>query len=153
MNNAMVDPQYSQTASGSEPSDLQAAVDFLLQHEQARQDREKRRAAKRRRDEREQRQLSDEQFRQAIHVIKWCVVGICSVMTTAFVLGVFALFQVEKAVVEVERDVEQVTARVDNILHEVEHPFEGAARSLGRDLDQSLGQFLGIGPSSNEGAE
>ena len=70
-------------------------------------------------------------------------------MVIAVVLGVWALVQVEHAVAEVERDVENITHRVDNILHEVEHPFEGAGRLLGRDLDKSVAEFLGL-PGSQE---
>lgn len=80
----------------------------------------------------------------ANQVIKWCVVGIGGVMVLGRILAVWALVQVEQAVTEVERDVEHVTGRVDKILHEVEHPFEVAGRLLGRDLDKSVAELLGL---------
>ena len=131
----------------SDQPDLQQVIDLVLQQEKQRKERSQRRLEKRRQKELKRHRLKDERLHSAIQVIKWCVVGMCSVMMLTMVIGVWALLQVEKAVAEVETDVEQVTARVENILHEVEHPFEGAGRLLGRDVDQSVAEFFGLKPT------
>lgn len=125
-------------------SDLQQVIDLVLHQEEQRKERSQRRLEKRRRKELNQHRLKDAKLHSAIQVIKWCVVGMCSVMMLTMVIGVWALFQIEKAVADVETEVEQVTARVERILDEVEHPFEGAGRLLGRDLDQSVAEFFGL---------
>lgn len=130
-------------------SDLQAVIDIVLRQEKARKEDRRRQHEDEVRRARQERQLRDEQLREAIQVIKWCVVGICAAMVLAVVLGVWALVQVEQAVVEVERDIENVTGRVDDILHEVEHPFEGAGRLLGQDLDSSISKLLGLPDSKS----
>ena len=135
------------TEDVNDRGDLQTVIDLVLRQEQERKERAARRSEKRIRAEVKRRKLSENQLREAVHIIKWCVVGICSVMVLGLILAVWALVQVEKAVVEVEREVEQVTSRVDKILHEVEHPFEGAGKLLGRDLDQSVAEFFGLQPS------
>ena len=127
-------------------ADLQTVIDLVLRQEQDRNERAARRSEKRIRAELKRRKLSEKRLREAVHIIKWCVVGICSAMLLGLILAIWALFQVEKAVVEVEREVKQVTSRVDKILHEVEHPFEGAGKLLGRDLDQSVAEFFGLQP-------
>lgn len=125
-------------------ADLQTVIDLVLHQEERRREDERLRRENEARQAEKQQRLSDARLREAIHVIKWCVVGICAAMVIAVVLGIWALIQIENAVVEVERDVESVTHRVDNILHEVEHPFEGAGRLLGRDLDRSVAEFFGL---------
>ena len=132
---------------------LQTVIDLVLKQERERKQRAVRRSEKRILAERRRKKLSDDRLRDAVHIIKWSVVGICSVMVIGLMIAVWALVQVEQAVVEVEREVEQVASRVDEILHEVEHPFEGAARLLGRDLDQSVADFFGLQSSSSTDAE
>lgn len=133
--------------NGHPEADLQTVIDLVLRQEERRKEDERQRVETEARHAEQQRRLSDERLREAIHVIKWCVVGICGAMVIAVVIGIWALVQVEHAVAEVERDVENITHRVDNILHEVEHPFEGAGRLLGRDLDKSVSEFLGLSDS------
>ena len=130
--------------------DLQSVIDIVLRQEELRKDDERRRIENEARKAEHEQQLSDERLRDAIHVIKWCVVGISATIIMAVVLGIWALVQVEKSVAEVERDIEQVADRVDNILHEVEHPFEGAGRLLGRDIDKSVAEFLGLSATTRE---
>ncbi|MEM9585765.1 MAG: hypothetical protein AAGA03_00675, partial [Planctomycetota bacterium] len=139
-------------ASKDRESDLQAVIDIVLRQEKTRKEDQRRTRGDEVRRARQQRQLSDERLREAIQIIKWCVVSICAAMVLAVVLGIWGLVQVEQAVAEVERDIEDVTERVDDILHEVEHPLEGAGRLLGRDLDRSVSRLLGLpdSTSSNE---
>ena len=145
MNQVKEDTPITEGANNS--ADLQTVIDLVLRQEQDRKERAARRSEKRIRAELKRRKLSEKRLREAVHIIKWCVVGICSAMLLGLILAIWALFQVEKAVVEVEREVEQVTSRVDKILHELEHPFEGAGKLLGRDLDQSVAEFFGLQPS------
>lgn len=134
----------SDTAARSD--ELQTVIDLVLRQEQDRKQHEEQRRSKRLRKKRKAAKLADARLVEAIHVIKWCVVGICSAMVVAVVIGIWALIQVERAVADVERDVEQITTRVDGILHEIEHPFEGVAKKLGRNLDQSAAAFFGLTP-------
>ena len=145
MNQVNEDTPLSEDANNR--ADLQPVIDLVLRHERNRKERAARRSEKRIRAEVKRRKLNENQLREAVQIIKWCVVGICSAMVLGLILAVWALFQVEKAVVEVEREVEQVTSRVDKILHEFEHPLEGAGKLLGRDLDQSVAEFFGLQPS------
>jgi len=134
-------------SASAHSNELQTVIDIVLRQEERRKEEEQLRRENEARKAVQEQRLSDERLREAIHVIKWCVVGICAAMIIAVVLGVWALVQVEHAVAEVEHDVENITHRVDSILHEVEHPFEGAGRLLGRDLDKSVAEFLGLSGS------
>ncbi len=141
------DLQDSPPLSGA--PDLQTVIDIVLRQEQHRKESERRQRQEEMRQSRLKQQLSDEKLHEAVQVIKWCVVGICGAVILAVVLGIWALVQVERAVSEVEREVESVTKRVDDILHEIEHPFEGAGKLLGRDLDKSIAEYLGLAGSSS----
>jgi len=136
--------------SDSSNPDVQAVLDIVLRQEKQRKESERRQRQEETRQARLRQRLSDEKLREAVQVIKWCVLTMCAAMVLAVVLGVWALVQVEQAVAEVEREVEAVTNRVDDILHEIEHPFEGAGRLLGRDLDKSISGYLGLSGNSPE---
>ena len=94
MTASKTESQASHTSTRSD--DLQKVIEIVLRQEERRKEDERLRKEKDARNAEQQMQLSDERLREAIHVIKWCVVGICAAMFITVVIGIWALVQVEK---------------------------------------------------------
>ena len=135
--------------------ELTSAVSLLLEREEnrnAQQRRKRRRVIQRRRKE---MHASVEQLTHSIEVIKWCIVGIATVMAIALLILVLVVWQIgneaERIKGEVEEIKDQAETMVKQIEHEadmirdkIQHPLRSIGGAIGGQLDQKIGSALGI---------
>ena len=137
--------------------EMQSAAEMVLERERKR----KRRAAvreRRRQAQREKEQLAAVQrMHTSIEVIKWCIVGITTVMVLGILLAIWTLVQVRGEVTKVQAEVEKVQPHVERIVGEVtdivdevekvreslRHPMETVGMMFGQELDAKLRALVG----------
>ena len=118
-------------------ADLKAAAELVLERERRQKLRAEQRARKRQRQQQQEQLAAVQRMLQSIEVIKWCIVGIATVMFLGLVIGIWTLVQVQNEVAEIER-------QVDHVRESLRHPMESLGQSFGRDLDAKLEQLLGV---------
>ena len=127
------------TARRGDSTQVQAAAELLLQREEEREQTKQERAERQRRKQRRKRQREEREsvtrMHRSIEVIKWCMVGICTVWVVSFVISIFVLLRVHTRVVEIE-------GQVKRIQHVMEHPFASAGARAGADLDTRLKEWF-----------
>lgn len=124
-------------------NELTQAVSLLLEREETRDQQQRRNAQRRIRRRRKAMESSVSQLAYSIEVIKWCIVGITTVMMLSLVILIFV-------VVGVKGELEKVTVEVQRIQHEAEairdkirHPLESLGATMGRRLEGNLGDYFG----------
>jgi hypothetical protein len=81
-------------------------------------------------------------MRQSIEVIKWCIVAICAVWLTSFLISIVVLVKVQSRVAEIHSE-------VDRIRHVLDNPFASAGARLGGEVDEKLKEFFRIPESDS----
>jgi hypothetical protein len=121
---------------------LTQAVICLMEKDEARANNERRKQRRRAQLRRKQREASIQQLAKSVEIMKWCLVGITSVM-------VLALLVLVLVVVEVEREAEKISAEVQRIQHEatlirdkIRHPIQTLGATLGRRVENRIGEGL-----------
>ena len=137
--------------------DVQAAANLVLEREAERIQRSKTRSRKQRQ-VREKAQLAAvHRMQQSIEVMKWCMVGIATVMFLGIVIAIWTLSavhgQVEQVRAEVAKfqpQVERVVDEVTDIVDEVQrvreslhNPMQSVGAAFGKELDEKLKSYLG----------
>ena len=132
--------------------ELTQAVSLLLEREETRVARERRKRRRRVRRRREESRASIARLTQSIEIIKWCIVGIASVMAAALLILVLVVWQIGNEAERIKGEVEQIkveaTAIVEQIEHEadmirdkIQHPLRSLGGAIGGQLEQKI---LGI---------
>jgi len=114
-------------------SEVQAAAALMLQREEMRLEERRKRAKRRRQEERK----SVQKMHRSIEVIKWCIVCICGVWVTSFIISIVVLVMVHSKVVEIE-------GQVNRIKHVLENPMASAGARAGALGDKKWKEFWGI---------
>lgn len=127
--------EKQQDASGQE-SDIQAAAALVLERERRRGRMLAVRERRRQRRQRKEQLAAVQRMRQSIEVIKWCIVGIASVMFVGLVIGIVTLMRVQTEVAEIERN-------VDHVREAMRHPMQSLGASFGEELDEKLQSLIG----------
>ena len=138
-------------------ADLQAAAALVLEGEEKRQERlEKRRQRQAR--QRERAQLAAvHRMQQSIEVMKWCIVGITTIMFLGIVIVIWTLSPLPTELEKVQADVEKVRPQVERIIEEValvaeevdrvaklcEIQCNRSAAQFGAELDAKLQNYVG----------
>lgn len=138
-------------------AEVQAAAAMVLEREEKRIERlEKRRQRQAR--QREKAQLTAvHRMQQSIEIIKWCIVGITSIMFLGIVIAVWTLLalrvEVEKVQGEIEKiqpKIEKIVTEVNDVVDEVErvreslkNPMQSIGSAFGNELDAKLQDFMG----------
>jgi ElaB/YqjD/DUF883 family membrane-anchored ribosome-binding protein len=135
--------------------ELTSAVSLLLEREETRIAQERRKQRRRVRRRREETHDSISQLTHSIETIKWCIVGIATVMAISLVILIAVVWQlgneaqrikgeVEKIRGEAETMVQQIEQEADQIRDKIQHPLRTIGGALGGQLDQRLGGALGL---------
>ena len=135
--------------------ELTLAVNQLLEHERIRADRRQIRRRQLRRRLREQRKANADQLRRSIEVIKWCIVGITTVMVLSLVILIAVVWQigneaerisgeVESIKGEAEKIVTEISNEADRIRDKLQNPIRSIGSAIGGQLDQRIGNALGL---------
>lgn len=123
--------------------ELSQAVGLLLEREEARKRRQRLNAHKRIRRRRKAMESSISQLAYSIEVIKWCIVGITSVMVLSLVILIFVVLGVKGELEKVNVEVQRIQREAEVIREKIRHPLETLGGTLGRRLEGNLGDFLG----------
>lgn len=127
--------------------ELAAVVSTLVKREELR-DQQKRR--NRRRRIKQRRKQVDERIgkmTQSIEVIKWCIVGITSVMAISLVVLIMIVMEVEREAERIKGEVQIIQREAELIREKIRHPLQSLGSSLGRQLEESV--FGGLGDNSS----
>lgn len=116
--------------------DMQAAAALVLERERERKRRVAARARRRQREQQKEHHEAVQRMRRSIEVIKWCVVGIATVMLVGLAISVGVLFRVQSEVSKIER-------QVDHVRESLRHPMQSLGASFGKELDEKLGSLMG----------
>ena len=115
-----------------------AAIILAQERRRKRQVRRQRRAAERR------HHAAMDRMRQSIEVIKVCVLIMSAVMLVSLVVGLFVLNEVENEVERIKAEVSNIQREAELIRDKIRHPLETLGSSLGRGMDTSFREKLGI---------
>lgn len=129
--------------------ELTVAVNTLLEREENRVEQERRSRRRRIQRRRKQTDAAIERLGQSIEVIKWCIVGITTVMAISLVILIAVIWEIgneaERIKVEVEEIKGEAEAIVQQIQHEadlirdkIRHPLETLGGTLGGSLGRQL---------------
>lgn len=135
--------------------ELTQAVSLLLQREEervAKQNRRRRRRVRRRREETHDRIV---QITKSIELIKWCIVGIASVMAASLLILIMVVWEIGNEAQRIKGEVEQIKGEAKNIVQKIEHeadmirdkiqhPLRTLGGALGGQIEQRIGGALGL---------
>jgi Na+-transporting methylmalonyl-CoA/oxaloacetate decarboxylase gamma subunit len=128
--------------------ELTSAVSLLLEREETRIAQEGRKQRRRVRRRRAETHDSISQLTHSIETIKWCIVGIATVMAVSLVILIAVVWQlgneVEKIRGEAETMVQQIESEAEKIRDRIQNPLRTIGGALGGQLDQRLGGALGL---------
>jgi ElaB/YqjD/DUF883 family membrane-anchored ribosome-binding protein len=154
-------PMATPTAKSTAPTtqqELKAAAELVLEKEEKRIRRAEMRARRQRRKREKEQLAAVHQMQQSIEVMKWCIVGIATVMFVGIILAIWTLSAVHDEVVKVQTDVELVRPQVENVINEVtavakevgrvrealHNPMQSMGGLIGRELDQKIQSLMNL---------
>ncbi len=123
--------------------ELMQAVGLLIERQESLDRQQRRRAQLRLRRRREQTQASISKLAYSIEVIKWCVVGITTVMVLSLLVIILVVNQVKGEVEKVTIEVERIQHEAEAIRDKIRHPLETLGATMGRRLEGSIGEYIG----------
>jgi len=123
--------------------ELTEAVSLLLEREETRD--AQRRRQQRRKISKRRRAMADgvQKLSQAIEVIKWCVVGITTVMAISLLIVILVIMEVEREAERIKGEVQEIKREAEMIRDKIRHPMQTIGGALGSQFDQKIGGFLG----------
>lgn len=135
--------------------ELTQAVSLLLQREEERvanQNRRRRRRVRHRRKETHDRIV---RLTQSIEIIKWCIVGITTVMAASLLILIMVVWEIGNEVQRIKGEVEQIKGEAKNMVQKIEHeadmirdkiqhPLRTLGGALGGQIEQRIGGALGL---------
>jgi Na+-transporting methylmalonyl-CoA/oxaloacetate decarboxylase gamma subunit len=135
--------------------ELTSAVQLLLQREEARIDRERRFRRRRMLERRQQLQASIVDLTRSIEIIKYCMLGIATVMAVSLLILVTVVWQIGNEAQRIKGEVQQIRGEAETIVRQIEHeaemirdkiqnPLRTIGGALGGQLDQKIGDVLGV---------
>ncbi len=135
--------------------ELTQAVSLLLEREETRVAQQRRKNRRRVRRRREEMQDSVDKLTHSIEVIKWCIVGIATVMAISLVILVLVVWQIGNEAQRIKGEVEQIKGEAETIVRQIEdeadkirdkiqHPLRSIGGALGGQLEQKIGDALGL---------
>ena len=160
----MATPKKSTNAKTEQLTDMQAAAALVLEREEERQTRLEKRRQRQTRQREKQQLAAVHRMQQSIEVMKWCIVGITTIMFLGIVTAIWTLSalntEVEKIKAEVEKvqpEVERIVGEVASVVDEVErvrdalhNPMQSIGTAFGKELDDKLQNFMGNRLDTND---
>jgi hypothetical protein len=123
-------------------NELTQAVSHLLEQEEARAAQERRRIRRHARQRREIMEASITKLSQSIEVIKWCIIGITSVMAISLIIVILVVMEVEREAERIKGEVQGIQREAEMIREKIRHPLETLGGSLGRRLEGNIGELM-----------
>jgi Na+-transporting methylmalonyl-CoA/oxaloacetate decarboxylase gamma subunit len=135
--------------------ELTSAVRLLLEKEEARVEQEARKQRRRVRRRREEMRASITQLTRSIEIIKWCIVGIASVMAASLLILVLVVWQIGNEAQRIKSEVEQIKGKAEAMVRQIEqeaqlirdkiqHPLRSIGGAIGGQLESKIGNALGL---------
>jgi Na+-transporting methylmalonyl-CoA/oxaloacetate decarboxylase gamma subunit len=135
--------------------ELTEAVSLLLEREETRVAQQRRKTRRRVHRRREEMRTSINNLAQSIEVIKWCIVGIATVMAIALVILVLVVWEIGNEAERIKGEVQQIRGKAETMVHQIEHeadmirdkiqhPLRSIGGALGGQLDEKIGTALGL---------
>ena len=142
--------------------ELTRAVELLLDREKERAERQDRRRRRRLRQRHQETQQAVARLATSIEVIKWCIIGIATVMALALVILVSVVWQIGNEAERIKGEVEQVRGEAEQIVRQIQHeadlirdkirhPFESLGGTLGGTLGRQLERQVFGGADDGDG--
>ena len=136
--------------------ELTAAVQHLIERDEARERREKRRRRKRVRRERQQNRQMMIQLASSVETIKRCIIGVVLVVALFFLLLVAVVWEIGNEAQRIKGEVQEIKGQAQTMVKEIEreanlireklqNPLRSIGGALGGRLDSRIGEALGIG--------
>ena len=82
-------------------------------------------------------------MQQSVEVIKWCIVGIATIMLTGIIVAIWTLSAVNREVEKVQGHVSEIQMEVERVRESLRHPMESVGNAFGKELDTKLKSYLG----------
>ena len=124
--------------------ELTEAVCRLLDREEAQDQKERRRARRRVRRRRKEMEMSVSQLAHSIEVIKWCIVGITTVMFLSLVILIAVVLEIQSEAERIKVEVQKIQLEAEGIREKIRHPFESLGSNMGRKFEGNIREHLGI---------
>ena len=122
--------------------ELTQAVSLLLEREEAREARRQRSASRRRRQKRRQMESRIWHLTRSVEVIKWCLIGITTVMALEITVLLVVVLRVQHEAERIKAEVQHIQREAEMIREKIRHPLETLGGMLGRQVDSQLGELL-----------
>ena len=122
--------------------ELTHAVNTLLAREETRLAQQRRAQRRRKKRRRKQEELRIARLAKSVEVIKWCIVGITSVMVISVIVLMLVAVEVEREAEHIKLEVQRIQREAEGIRDKIRHPLESLGGNLGRRLDQRMGGLL-----------
>ena len=122
--------------------ELTQAVSRLMEREEARDRKQRLRGHNRVRRRRQQMEASVARLAHSIEVIKWCIVGIATVMALALIVLIMVVMEVEREADRIKAEVQEIQREAEKIREKIRHPLESIGGALGRRLEGNLSGYL-----------
>ena len=124
--------------------ELTHAVSLLLEREESRERQERLRSQGRIRKRRKEMEARISQLAYSIEVIKWCIVGITTVMFLFLVILVYTVIGVKSEIEKVNVEVQRIQREAEAIRDKIRHPLETLGATMGRRLEGKIGSYLDV---------
>ena len=135
--------------------ELTQAVSLLLEREETREAQQSRRRRQRVRKRRQEMEQSIAQLTHSIEVIKWCIITIASVMAAGLLILILVIWEISNEAERIKGEVQQIKGEAEAIVTQIEdeankirdklqNPMRTIGGALGGQLDQKIGNALGI---------
>ncbi len=122
--------------------ELTEAVHLLLDREDQRQQTEAEDRQRELHREHQQKQMQKQRMLQSIEVIKWCVVGITSVVAVSVIIVIMIVIQVREEAERIKGEVQRIQREAEVIREKIRHPLETIGGGIGRRIDSQFNDML-----------
>ena len=138
--------------------ELTQAVNLLMEREESRVAKARRRKRRRLRRQHAATRQSMVQLTKSIETIKWSVVGIATVMALSLLILIAVVWQIGNEAQRIKGEVEQIKAEAETIVRQIEHeadqirdklqhPMRTLGGALGGQLDTRIQGLIGAEPN------
>ncbi|HQX52542.1 MAG TPA: hypothetical protein PLY87_06025 [Planctomycetaceae bacterium] len=135
-------------------SELTHAVRLLMEREESRVAQESRKKRLRIRRRHKEMQASEAQLKRSIEVIKWCIVGIATVIGISLLIPVVVVWKIGNEAERIKSEVQEIKGEAQAIAQKIElkaelirdkiqHPLQTIGGAMGGQLEKKIGIAIG----------
>ena len=122
--------------------ELTQAVNLLLERETERDRRTRRRRRRRVKQKRDEMRESVEHLQRSVETIKWCIIGITTVMALALLILIVVVFQVRSEAERIKVEVVEIRDRAQEIVDDIEKEAESIREKIQNPI-RTIGGAIG----------